>query len=158
MGRFDDVSAPGDLCSGGQVLSVEGDLATVAATTSSCDGCGQVGSCNLLWRGNAAIEVQAKNPLGAKPGERVLVGYSSRIQVRTACILYLVPSISTVVGAAVAHEWLAGELGVHPALGGLLGALAFLLLGLLPAAILSRRNDSLPQIVQIIREESRGDS
>jgi positive regulator of sigma E activity len=158
MGRFDDASAPGDLCTGGRVLAVEGTEATVAITTSSCDGCGQAGSCNLLWRSENAIEVQAKNALGAQVGERVVVGYSSRIQVRTACILYLVPSISTVVGAAVGHEWLAGAFGLHPALGGLLGSIVFLVLGLLPAAVLSRRTDSLPQIIEIIREESRGDS
>ncbi len=158
MTRFDDASAPGDLCSGGQVLAVDGEQATVAATTSACDGCGQAGSCNLLWRNNTTIEVEAKNPLGARAGDRVIVGYSSRIQVRTACILYLVPSISTVVGAAVGHEFLAGEIGIHSALGGLLGSFVFLMLGLLPAAVLSRRTDSLPQIVEIIREESRGDS
>ncbi len=112
----------------------------------------------MLWRSDSAIEVQATNPLGAQVGERVVVGYSSRIQVRTACILYLVPSISTVVGAAVGHEWLAAVFGLHPTLGGLLGSIVFLTLGLLPAAVLSRRTDSLPQIIEIIREESRGDS
>lgn len=158
MERFADSTSAGDLCSGGRVLSVEDDMAVVAATSSSCDGCGQAGNCNLLWRSDSPIEVLAKNPLGASPGARVLVGYSSRNQIRTACILYLVPSISTVVGAAIGHEWLAGEIGFHPALVGLLGAVVFLVLGLLPAAVWSRKTDSLPQIVEIIREESRGDS
>ncbi len=112
----------------------------------------------MLWRSSSPVEVLARNPMGAVPGARVTVGFSSRSQIRTACILYLIPSISTVVGAAIGHEWLAGEIGLHPALVGLLGAVVFLVLGLLPAAALSRRTDSLPQIVEIIREESRGDS
>jgi sigma-E factor negative regulatory protein RseC len=157
MGRFADTPPSQDLCTAGKVVSVSEGRAVVAAVSSSCDGCGQAGSCNLLWQSDAPIEVETINVLGARAGDRVVVGYSSRAQVRTACILYLVPSISTVVGAAAGHEWLAGRLGIDPTLGGLMGAIVFLFLGLLPATFVSRRQDSLPHIVEIIREESRGD-
>jgi positive regulator of sigma E activity len=147
-----------DECTTGRVVALSGERATVMATLSTCQGCGHQGSCGLFVNQETRTAVEVRNRAGARAGDVVRVAFSARDQVRTACILYLVPSISTVAGAAAGQEWLAGPLGLHPVAGGLLGALVMFLVGMLPAAVLSRRTSSLPEIVEILREESGGDS
>jgi len=90
----------------GIVVSVQGDLAEVAGQVrSSCGGCAVKGACgtSLLARyfGPERLLLQASNPIGARPGERVIIGLPEVALLEASVLAYLVP-LAALVGGAVA--------------------------------------------------------
>jgi len=79
----------------GVVLSVENGLAKVK--TSRHNDCENCGSCP----GNAAIVLDARNPLGAKPGQRVLIEIKEAEMLKSAFIVYMLPLIAIFAGATL---------------------------------------------------------
>jgi len=153
MDRFD--KADSDSCQAGTVVELKGKLALVEVSPSLCGGCAQENTCNLLMGKPEKSTVLALNRVGAAIGDPVSVELSGAARTKSACLLYVVPSISLVVGAAVGQEVLGGSGSLDPVLGGLFGALGFLALGMIPAIVVSRRKKLLP-IVSLVREESVG--
>ncbi len=153
MDRFQEQQS--DSCRAGKVVELREDLAVVEVSASLCGGCAQEGACNLLAGQPERSTVLAINRARAGVGDSVSVELSASARTKTACLLYVVPSISLVVGAAVGQEMLAGIGSLDPVLAGLFGALIFLALGMIPAIVVSRRKKLLP-IVSQVREESVG--
>lgn len=77
----------------GVVLSIENGLAKVK--TSRHNDCENCGSCP----GNAAIVLDARNPLGAKPGQRVIIEVKEAEMLKSAFIVYMLPLIAIFAGA-----------------------------------------------------------
>jgi sigma-E factor negative regulatory protein RseC len=116
----------------GQVVRTAGDSAWVqTARRSSCGSCSARKGCGtgaLAGLFGARLhEVEVLNPIGARPGEQVIVGISESLLVRGSALVYLLPLLFLVAGALLA-EGLAPQLGLAgsdaPAIFGGLAGLA----------------------------------
>ena len=121
----------------GIVVACEGDYAEVEAQRrSACNHCSGNSSCgtSLLARtyGARASRLRVLNRVGARPGDRVVVGLPEQVMLRSAFLLYAVPLLAF-IGSAVAGR-VVGEALALPAvefisvvmgLLGLLGGLAW---------------------------------
>jgi len=122
----------------GLVISVRGDLAEVEGQArSGCGSCAVEGTCgtSLLARyfGPRRLLLQAHNPIGAGPGERVVVGLPKSALLEASVLAYLVPLLAmiggAVVGAFVAERLVPAYtqlLSVVTGVGGLAASLAWL--------------------------------
>ncbi len=68
--------------------------------SGACDGCAARGACSHLGGGREA-EVWAADPLGVAEGDRVVVAVPESTVLRASVVVYLVPVLALVVGAAV---------------------------------------------------------
>lgn len=122
----------------GRVISVQGELAEVEGQLhSSCGGCAVKGTCgtSLLTRyfGPKRLLLQAHNPIGARPGEHVIIGLSEGSLLEASVLAYLIPLLA-MVGGAVAGVFVAENLApayvqimsAVTGLGGLAAALTWL--------------------------------
>lgn len=137
----------------GVVLSVKDGLAEVRVGVAKCQGCGHSGTCALLLGGQESYTLTARVRGAVRQGDRVVVSSPASVKVKTACLLYLCPSISTVLGGVLGAEWLAGAIGVTPSVGGLIAALLLLPLGLSPAYLANRRGHNLPVVSKTLKED-----
>lgn len=130
----------------GIVQERRGDTARVKL--SGGESCGNCGACGAMAELRKFPEVQAANPLGAEPGEEVLVEFDASRTIRSGAMVFIVP-ILALLGGALAGSHLGGS-----ETAGLLGALGVLGLSVLGIALydkrLGRRNDSQPKIVEIL--------
>ena len=74
-----------------------------------CSGCGAVEQTMIFT---------AQNPIGAKPGDMVTVESATGPVLQAAAMLYLLPLVLFIAGYLIGMQW---------GLGGLVGALAFVL-------------------------------
>ena len=81
------------------VISTEGEYAIVRADRkSACDGChkqkdgGGCAMCTILGD-KKALDTRAKNPVGAKPGDSVLLATESRRVIGYAALVFLLPLV-----------------------------------------------------------------
>ena len=74
-----------------------------------CSGCGAVEQTMIFT---------ARNPIGAKPGDMVTVEAATGPVLKAAAVLYMLPLVLFIAGYLVGMQW---------QLGGLVGALAFVL-------------------------------
>ncbi|OOZ37370.1 SoxR reducing system RseC family protein [Solemya velesiana gill symbiont] len=102
---------------------------------TTCGGCEAGSTCgtNVLAKvfGNRKSSFRVRNPIGAKPGERVIIGLPESALPKASVIFYLVPLVAMMLGAMLG-EWLAGQLNFSSTepmaiFCGLLGLLAGLL-------------------------------
>ena len=94
---------------------------------SACSGdCHSCGGCSAYTQ---RMTVVAENPIGAVPGDRVVVETSTGTVMAAAALVYLVPLATFFLGYCM------GELlSVRPALSGIVG----FVLGLIPALLMNR--------------------
>lgn len=77
----------------GVVLEVSGSMAKVKATRhSDCENCG-------ACPGNQAMVLEARNPVGAKPGQRVAFEVKEVNMLKAAFIVYMLPLVAIFLGA-----------------------------------------------------------
>ena len=120
------------------VVSVQGDLAEVEGEhPGACGGCAGEGTCatSLIARyfGRSRPALQVENPIGARPGDRVIIGLAESTLLTASFLAYLVPLLS-MIGAAIAGAQIADFLAPAYArglstlagLGGLVAALGWL--------------------------------
>ncbi len=104
----------------GIVLEViAGNLAKVK--TSRHNDCENCGACP----GNSAIVLEARNDIGAKPGQRVAVEVREINMLKAAFIVYILPLINTFIGAVtggmLAERLLVSDLLWAQIVGGIVG-------------------------------------
>lgn len=94
-----------------RVVSASGDTARVhIKPNSACGSCNAKGACgtslvaSLFPTRNATFTVQ--NPVGAMPGQDVIVGLDEDVLQRASVIVYLLPILGLILGAALG-VWLA---------------------------------------------------
>ena len=88
----------------GIVLSVTGNLAKVKTSRhSDCENCG-------ACPGSSAIVLDARNPLAAKPGQRVLIEVQEVGLVKSAFVVYFLPLLALFAGA-MAGDYAAVRMG-----------------------------------------------
>ncbi len=104
-----------------RALYPDGTAEVACRRASACGGdCGHCGGCTDAQ----TVLVRARNPIGAKPGDRVVVESASRQVLGAAVAVYLLPVLSLLGGYGLA--------------GGLGGGIGFAL-GLAPAVWMDRR-------------------
>lgn len=96
------------------------EVRRVSACGHDCARCG--GGCAELTR-SGPVTVLARNPVGAQPGDRVVVESASRFILGFAAVVYLLPLALFFAGYAAARVLGAGE-GAALALGGACFALS----------------------------------
>jgi sigma-E factor negative regulatory protein RseC len=145
----------------GRVVRTAGESAWVqTARRSSCGSCSARSGCGtgaLAGLFGARLhEVEVLNPIGAQPGEDVIVGISESLLVRGSVMLYLVPLLALVAGALLA-EGLASRLDMTGSeLPAILGGIAGLAVGLLWLRWRNRRWSSDPaQRAVIVRRAAQ---
>ena len=145
------------ICSKATVISNEGALTRVnVARNAMCDGCHQEGACNIsLMEPGKDTEALVRNPLGAKPGDRVEISMDERVLLRGGAVLYMLPlgfMLASIVLAMKFKTLLAPGLGED--ILALLAALAGLLVSVPVVRIWSRRSkylaDNTPVITSIL--------
>ena len=108
----------------GRITRTEGPSAwVVSVAPASCGACGGKGCgssvFNRLWHPNDP-EYQVANPIGALPGEAVVVGLPDGALLHATGAAYVVPLLALLLGAGLG-QLLSGELAAT--LGGLTGLL-----------------------------------
>ena len=143
----------------GQVLRIQGDVAEVACPRrAACGTCSANGACgtSLLESslGRHPLKLAVANPIGAQPGDRVVIGLPETSLSRAAYVAYLQPLLLMLAGGLVGEglgNLLLASWGDGPALG---GGLLGLVLGLRWSARFSARRarDPLfqPKILRLI--------
>ena len=99
-----------------KVLSCEPDATArvMYIRESACSGdCHKCFGCGAVQQ---AMIFQARNPIGARPGDLVTVESATGPVLKAAAVLYLLPLVLFIAGYLVGMQW---------SLGGLVGALAF---------------------------------
>lgn len=105
----------------GVVLEVSGNKAKVKTSRhSDCENCG-------ACPGNQAMIVEAQNPVGAKPGQRVELEIKEVNMLKAAFIVYMLPLIAIFLGA-LGGTWIGQELDYPVLMFQIIGgSLAFIL-------------------------------
>lgn len=119
----------------------------VSACAHNCEQCG--GGCSEMMK-SAPVSVMAKNPLGAKPGDKVIVASDTGSILSAAAVVYLLPIVLFFVGYFAAQAFGAGE-GVCIASGGACFALAMVLIIIFDRQM-KRRSKEMFSIVEICRD------
>lgn len=119
----------------------------VSACAHDCSKCG--GGCSEMMK-SAPVSVLAKNHLGAKPGDKVVVASDSGSILGAAAIVYLLPIVLFFIGYFAAQAFSLSEGGCIAA-GGVCFALAMGMI-ILYDRIVKKRNRDLFHIVEICRE------
>lgn len=119
----------------------------VSACAHNCEECG--GGCSEMMK-SAPVSVLAKNPLGAKPGDRVIVASDTGSILGAAALVYLLPIILFFIGYFVFQAFGVGEGGCIAAGGGFF-ALAMVVV-VLADKWMKRRNKELFSVVEICKD------
>ena len=101
-----------------KVLSCEPDATArvMYIRESACSGdCHKCSGCGAVQQ---KMIFQARNPIGARPGDLVTVESATGPVLKAAAVLYMLPLVLFITGYLVGMQW---------SLGGLIGALAFAL-------------------------------
>ncbi len=98
----------------GTVVAVHGELAEVESRRrSACGSCEVSGACgtSLLERffGRRRLLLTVHNPIGARPGDRVVVGIPEQALLSASFAAYMVPLLA-MLGGGIAGGMLAGGL------------------------------------------------
>ena len=112
------------------VTASEGGFAQVETQReTACGGCSAKSACGTSALAklfaNRRASVRVLNPIGARPGEQVIVGLDESALTRVSFVFYIIPLLSLFLFAA-GGEWLSGYLGfaateLSAIFGGLLG-------------------------------------
>jgi sigma-E factor negative regulatory protein RseC len=144
----------------GTVRAVSGREAEVECSgRSACGSCSVKSGCGTalleqLFARRARL-ITVENPIGARPGDYVVIGLPEDVLVRTAVGVYLMPLLAMILGAAGA-EWLAGMLAPQWTQGvSVIGGLAGLAVGVRTLSRLgSGHAGELHRQVRILRREA----
>jgi sigma-E factor negative regulatory protein RseC len=117
---------------------------------SACGGCQPTGGgCRSCLTSANKMQSRVANPLGARAGDLVKVGLSSRNLFIGAAILYLIPIGSLLVGAFTG-SWVASTLDMAEMLGSIVGVICGLVLGFVAVALIDRSSGIRSRITPVI--------
>lgn len=86
----------------GVVIRVSGASTWLKTTrTASCNHCTSKDTCKTLGGGGADIEVEVINPIGARPGDRVMVSLPTGSLLKATFLIYMVPVICLMIGIGI---------------------------------------------------------
>jgi len=136
-------------------LSNDGMADVMTEKKGGCESCGASHSCHSFGTGNRMI-TRARNRIGAHTGDQVSLDLSSGLFVKSAAVVYLLPIIGFIVGAAVGSS-LNQSIRIGARTSAVLFGLGGLGVGFLVTIAISRwtgvKGILTPEIVKVI---SRG--
>ena len=119
----------------------------ISACAHNCDQCG--GGCSEMMK-SAPVSVLAQNPLGAKPGDKVVVASDTGSILGAAAMVYLLPIVLFFIGYFIGQG--AGMIeGACIAVGGVCFALALILIVVMDRKM-RKRSKEMFSIVEICRD------
>lgn len=84
----------------GVVKTVKGNRAEVEVVPSdSCRHCGAAHLCN--WSCERTRTVIARNPIGAKPGDRVYIQHEEKERLRSSLLIFGLPALLMIAGVVI---------------------------------------------------------
>jgi sigma-E factor negative regulatory protein RseC len=126
------------------VLSLKGDRATVVLVRSdACGGCSAKQMCHPS--SGDTMQMEVKNPVGAHPGDRVVISLPPGDLLKASATAYLMPAVAAVAGGAIGWS----RFGTDGA------AIAGTVMGFLLAALYlfwqgKKNRDSIPFISRVL--------
>jgi sigma-E factor negative regulatory protein RseC len=95
-----------------RVVAVDGDRARVAVERqTACGSCAAKGGCGTRlisdWLPQRQLSFELDNQIGARPGDRVIVGLDESRMQRYALQLYAIPLAGLLLGAVGGHQFFA---------------------------------------------------
>lgn len=100
------------------------------------------------------MEVEVVNPVGAKPGDRIVLHLETSSLLKAAFLMYVFPVVCMLAGAALGH-WFSLRNQVNPSLGsagaGFLSLVLAFMLVKLRGDRMARKDGYKPRIVRILR-------
>jgi sigma-E factor negative regulatory protein RseC len=139
----------------GRVSRIENDGWAVVVTEKSdaCSNCESAQFCHAL-ADCSRLETRVLNQAGAKVGDTVSISLSSRTVIKSAMILYILPTVTFLLGAVVGAG-LHKQLGIGDTGAAIVFGFAGLFLGFAIARLISNRKvvtrKLIPVITQIIK-------
>jgi len=139
----------------GRVSRIEKDGWAVVVTEKSdaCSNCESAQFCHAL-ADCSRLETRVLNQAGAEVGDTVSISLSSKTVLKSALLLYILPTVSFLIGA-VAGAGLHKQLGIGDTGAAIIFGFAGLLLGFAIARLISKRQTIsrklIPVITQIIK-------
>lgn len=131
----------------GIVVETSSDIAKVRARRhGECSSCG-------MCPGDNAVVIEAKNSIGAKPGQHVIFETEDAHMLRAAFVVYILPLIAALLGVMVG-TWMSGKFGNHLREFQIGGGVIFFILSLLYVKIFdrhtSKNENTKPTIKKIL--------
>jgi len=145
----------------GQVSSVgkDGWAIVITERDDACSNCESAQFCHAL-ADCSKIKTRVLNPADAGVGDRVIISLSSKSVFKSALILYILPTVSFVLGA-VGGAGLKEHLGIGETGAAILFGFAGLILGFTIAGFISKYqtagNKLTPVITRIIKPTNKFD-
>lgn len=139
----------------GVVMEASGGTAKVMMTRSgSCESCGAAGSCKAVSDDRV---MEADNPLGAEPGQQVVLKIESGLFLKATFLTYMLPVIFLFLGAYLGGKYgqeISGAISVDnwQALGGVASLVLSAVLVRLYDRKIKKSKVLKPVIVKIIED------
>lgn len=128
----------------GVVIEIGQDFAKIRASKhGDCKSCG-------LCAGENATIVDAKNPVGAKPGQHVIFEVKERNMLKAAFIVYILPLIAIFIGALLG-TWIGNRIGHSERALQIGGGAVLFIISLLYIKIFDKstsRNDAMKPVIK----------
>lgn len=141
----------------GVVKEVRGKKALVITERKEqCGQCMAKGFCDMLGGGKEMLS-EALNSVGAKADDIVLIGIPSGTVTKASIVLYMIPAIGLVAGAALGHyigKLYSLNLDLSAFIGSLAGVGISMISVRLFSNILSKRPSFQLEIIKIINPDS----
>jgi len=116
----------------------EGGMADVLTERSdACGHCSASACCSTSGGGSNKMVTRALNKAGARAGDTVIVSLGSGVVVKSAAVVYLLPIIGFIAGAAAGASMYHG-LGISETISAVLFGFGGLAVGFLTTILLSR--------------------
>ena len=145
----------------GRVSSIEKDGWAMVVTEKgdACSNCESAQFCHSL-ADCSRMETRVINRANARVGDRVTISLSSSSVFKSAMILYLMPTLSLILGAIIGSG-LHNYLGIGETGAAILFSFAGLILGFIIAGLISKRQTAnsrlTPVITRIIKPTKKFD-
>ena len=137
--------------------SEDGWATVVTQRKDACHSCEASQFCNALTNCNK-LETRALNKAGAGVGDLVMVHLSPHAVLKGALVLYLIPALGLLTGAA-AGSGFSKQLALGETGAAIFFGLAGLVLGFIITAMISRRmsagNRLTPEITHIVKTHEK---
>jgi positive regulator of sigma E activity len=129
-------------------ISQDGWAMVVTEKGDACSGCESAQFCHSL-ADCSRMETRVLNQAGAGVGDTVLISLSSRTVLKSAAILYILPTVSFLFGA-VGGAGLHTQLGIGDTGAAIIFGFAGLILGFIIARLISMRKTVSRKITPVI--------
>ena len=140
----------------GVVQEVRGEKALVLTDRHTmCGQCVAKSYCHMLGGAKEMLS-EARNPIGAQPGDVVMLGIPEGTVTKASLVIYMVPAIGLVGGATLGY-YLARLYGHDQNVSTLIGSMAGLGLAMISVRLLSntlsKKPSYQPEIIQIVNPD-----